>query len=154
MVARERVTLLQRLMRQRRLTREQTLDVLEDRARTMQVRDFALSLRQLDRWLAADVGTQPRPGTCRVVEAEFGHPIDRLLATGEEDPHACDVSPSAGHSALPDMVGQAARGSSAFALWADSIRIADLSLASLWGRLTGLARDYVSCPLDPVFGEL
>lgn len=72
-------TLLQVLMRERRLTREQTLEVLDRRARTMGIHDFALSLRQLDRWLAQDVG-DPRAVRCRVAEAEFGYRIERLLS--------------------------------------------------------------------------
>jgi hypothetical protein len=75
-------TLLQCLMIERHLTREQVIDVLDRRARDMGVRDFALSLRQLDRWLAGDVATVPRPSLCRVVEAEFGCPVGRLLAVG------------------------------------------------------------------------
>jgi len=75
-------TLLQWLMIERHLTREQVIEVLDGRARDMGVRDFALSLRQLDRWLAGDVTTLPRPSLCRVVEAEFGRPVGRLLAVG------------------------------------------------------------------------
>jgi len=66
-------------MRERRLTREQTIDVLESRAQAMGIHDFALSLRQLDRWLAQEVG-DPRAARCRVAEAEFGHRIERLLS--------------------------------------------------------------------------
>src|SRR5258708_17998858 len=73
-------TLLQSLMSERYLTREQAIEVLDRRARDMGVRDFALSLRQLDRWLAGDVATLPRPTLCRVVEAEFGYPVQQLLA--------------------------------------------------------------------------
>lgn len=70
-------------MRERRLTREETVGVLDRRARQMGIKDFALSLRQLDRWLARDVG-DPRSVRCRVVEAEFGHPIERLLSPVQE----------------------------------------------------------------------
>src|SRR5207245_10860921 len=77
-----RKTLLQRLMVERRLTREQAIEALDRRARDMGVRDFALSVRQLDRWLAGDLATLPRPSLCRVVEAEFGYPVERLLALG------------------------------------------------------------------------
>ncbi len=82
MKARLRKTLLQCLMIERHLTREQVIEVLDRRARDMGVRDFALSLRQLDRWLAGDLVTLPRPSLCRVVEAEFGYPVRRLLAVG------------------------------------------------------------------------
>ncbi|MHB1447498.1 MAG: hypothetical protein ACYCZV_17860, partial [Acidimicrobiales bacterium] len=52
-------TLLQALMRERHLTREETIKRLERRAREMHEGDFALSLRQFDRWLAGGVTTAP-----------------------------------------------------------------------------------------------
>src|SRR5580700_1363805 len=82
MKVRSSKTLLQSLMSERHLTREHAIEVLDRRARDMGVRDFALSLRQVDRWLAGDVATLPRPSLCRVVEAEFGFPVGRLLAVG------------------------------------------------------------------------
>jgi hypothetical protein len=117
----------------------------------MGVRDFALSLRQLDRWLAGDLGTEPRPSTCRVVEAEFRRTIDELLATASAEPADQPPPPD---DAVGDMVGSAVRGSSTFALWADSIKVGELSLAALRARMTVLARDYVNAPLVPVFRDL
>lgn len=67
-------------MHERRLTRDQTIQVLDRRARQMGINDFTLSLRQLDRWLAQEVG-DPRSVRCRVIEAEFGHRIEKLLST-------------------------------------------------------------------------
>ena len=80
MKTRLRKTLLQCLMTDRHLTREQVIEALDRRARDMGVRDFALGLRQLDRWLAGDIATLPRASLCRVLEAEFGYPVGRLLA--------------------------------------------------------------------------
>src|SRR5438067_2009485 len=117
MKARPRKTLLQRLMSERHLTREHALEALDRRARDMGVRDFALSLRQLDRWLAGDLATLPRPSLCRVVEMEFGYPVERLLAVGgdlvgattgpEARPMPLDqlVSKAATESARADMLG-------------------------------------------------
>jgi hypothetical protein len=91
-------TLLRVLMLERNLTREQTLDVLERRALHMGIKDFALSLRQLDRWLAREVG-DPRASRCRVAEAEFGYPIQKLLSLAHLDGSIvlhrprCDLSP-------------------------------------------------------------
>jgi hypothetical protein len=73
-------TLLQALVQERHLTREQMIDVLDRQAREMGIKDFALSLRQVDRWFAGRVATAPRPSVCRVIEAEFGYPVDELLA--------------------------------------------------------------------------
>jgi len=84
-------TLLQILMRERHLTREQTIDVLDRRARQMDIKNFALSLRQLDRWLAQDVG-DPRAVRCRVVAAEFGFPVERLLSPVQHVDQLDDVA--------------------------------------------------------------
>ena len=66
-------------MERRHLTRDETITLLEQRARDMALPDFALSVRQLDRWLASQVATVPRPSVCRVIEAEFGYPTELLL---------------------------------------------------------------------------
>src|SRR6266513_2039554 len=92
-------TLLQALMTGRHLTREQVIEALDRQARDMGVRDFALSVRQLDRWLAGEVATLPRPTLCRVVEAEFGYPVQQLLAISGDlveassTPHAEPMTP-------------------------------------------------------------
>jgi hypothetical protein len=72
--------LLEELMHQRRWTREKTIEALERRARDLGVRDFSLSVRQLDRWLAGQLETRPRLAVCHVVEEEFGRPIEDLLS--------------------------------------------------------------------------
>jgi hypothetical protein len=56
------------------------IEVLDRRARDLGINDFALSLRQVDRWFAGHVATAPRPSVCRVVEAEFGYPVNELLS--------------------------------------------------------------------------
>lgn len=73
-------TLLKYLMRERRLTRERTVEVLHRRAQELAVHDFTLTVRQLDRWLAGEIATQPRPSVCLVLEAEFGRSVEELLA--------------------------------------------------------------------------
>ena len=72
-------TLLQSLVHERHLTREQLIEVLDRRARSLDIQDFALSLRQVDRWFSGRVATLPRPSVCRVLEAEFGYPVAELL---------------------------------------------------------------------------
>jgi hypothetical protein len=59
----------------------------------MGVTDFALSLRQLDRLFAGQVATLPRPSVCRVLESEFGYPIDVLLAPETEVPITQSLHP-------------------------------------------------------------
>src|SRR6267143_3760227 len=99
-------TLLQSLMSERHLTRERAIEALDRRARDIGVRDFALSLRQLDRWLAGDLVTLPRASLCRVVEAEFGYPVQQLLALGG-DLVETSSTPSGQAKPLNQLVSQA-----------------------------------------------
>jgi len=73
-------TLIHCLVHERHLTREQAIEMLERRARSMDIGDFAVSLRQMDRWFGGRVATTPRPSVCRVLEAEFGYPVAELLS--------------------------------------------------------------------------
>ncbi len=75
-------TLLDSLVRQRRLTRNEARELLAFRAGGMGIteRRYALSERQFYRLLHGEVKTRPHPVVCRVIEAEFGYPIDDLLA--------------------------------------------------------------------------
>lgn len=154
-MARSRVTLLQEAITRRRLTREEAIRVLERRASRMNVHDFALSIRQLDRWLAGEVATLPRPSMCRVVEAEFGEPVERLLGfVGDAPPPALPSSVPTEEPDIRTMVSGAAQRSARFGQWADSLAVGDLALETLWLRLGQLAVDYVHAPMAPVFREL
>ncbi len=66
----------------------------------MGVNDYALSLRQLDRFYAGKVATVPRPSVCRILEAEFGYSVKQLLGP------AADVA-AGGHDG--DLVGHSDR---------------------------------------------
>ncbi len=74
-------TLLATLVRQRRLTQDETIDALRRRARQLDIPEnrFDISVRQLQRWVAGQVRL-PHPMQCRVLEAEFAHPVEELLA--------------------------------------------------------------------------
>lgn len=74
-------TLLAVLVRQRRLTQDETVAILFERARQLGIREgkFGLTTRQLQRWVAGHV-KQPHPAQCRVLEAEFRRPVEELLA--------------------------------------------------------------------------
>jgi len=117
------------------------------------VRDFALSLRQLDRWLAGDLATLPRPSLCRVVEAEFGYPVERLLAVGGDAVEASST-PRAQARPLSQLVSQAATESARFGQWADSLAIGDLAIETLHLRIRQLATAYVHAPMIPIFQGL
>jgi len=153
-MGRKQVTLLQQMISQRRLTREETLHALHTRAVRMQIKDFALSLRQLDRWLSGEVATLPRPSMCRVIEAEFGQPVERLLSVQAEALDALPAKPADDDTGVRTIVSVAAHKSARFGQWADSLAIGDLALATLWLRLGQLAIDYVYAPMVPVFREL
>lgn len=134
-------TLLQALIRKRHLSRPQTVQALDRRARALGVEDFALSVRQLDRWLAGGLVTLPRPSVCKVVEAEFGWPIEQLLAPHHGEPvleqqHGSGTGTQVSHDELR---------TEEFVAWLAAHSNAEFS--SLWtavaeeaGRLTALPR--------------
>jgi hypothetical protein len=90
---------------------------------------------------------------CRVIEAEFGQPVERLLST---EPTEMETLPAerAEDTDVRAMVSAAAHRSARFGQWADSLAIGDLAFATLWLRLGQLAIDYVYAPMVPVFREL
>ncbi|MGH3734467.1 MAG: hypothetical protein ACRDT6_02420 [Micromonosporaceae bacterium] len=135
-------------MEQRRLTREETLAALRSRAASIPGADFTLSLRQLDRWLASELDGLPRPSTSRVVEAEFGHPIEELLATVAESPESERFEPQSVQLVeVRGLVSQAAIGSARFSVWAESGNISDLAVDLLRAQVVHLAEEYVHAPL-------
>ena len=160
MTTRDRVTLLQQLMAERRWTRNDTLKRLAVRAPSVDADDFALSLRQLDRMLAGQVETLPHASTCRVLEAEFGRRIEDLLsfvdqpssAARHTSAHAALTARpydfSSGHedADLPTLIAAAA-DSVEFALWQGVDR---LCVDTLYLRLSRLAHDYVHAEMMPV----
>ena len=90
-------TLLRALVKERRLTVQETLDLLQRRAEQMNERSYALSDRQLRRWLAGDVASLDgvRPANIRVAEAEFGWPIGALLADDQRPTRPTGCQPRA-----------------------------------------------------------
>jgi hypothetical protein len=94
-------TLLDTLVRQRHLTRNEARELLRYRAARMGVteRGFALSERQFYRLLHGEVKTLPHPVVCRVIEAEFGYPIRALLSSRQP-----------AHASLPPQGGSSTNG--------------------------------------------
>jgi hypothetical protein len=150
-MSRDPTTLLQRLIQERHLTYREVLRVLHQRARQMGVTDFDLSQRSLARWLAGGLKHRPHAASCRVVEAEFGHRIETLLALPEHPPATVDQG---GPADLPTMVFEAARSSAQFGQWADSLGVGALTIETIQLRLRQLAVDYVHASMVPVFREL
>ncbi len=77
-------TRLAALLAGRHQTREEVLEDFYERARKLG-EPATLSLRQLDRWLTGQMTGLPRPTACRVAEALWGEPIQRLLAPPEPE---------------------------------------------------------------------
>jgi hypothetical protein len=102
-VAWDNQTLLKAPIRERRLTATEVLDLLHRRARETNEHGFALSERQLRRWMAGDVASldSARPANVRVLEEEFGRPIAALLAIEARSKTA--VSPAGGPGAKPEL---------------------------------------------------
>lgn len=75
-------------MTERRLTAVEAVAVLQRRADQMGERGFALTERQLRRWLKGDVSSVGgvRSANVRVTEAEFDWPMATLLATDQRTP--------------------------------------------------------------------
>jgi hypothetical protein len=76
-----RDTLLAALVRERRLTQDEAVALLRERARLMGIAGgrFNLTVRQFQRWVAGQVKL-PHPTQCRVLEAEYGRPVEELMA--------------------------------------------------------------------------
>ncbi|MGQ0775121.1 MAG: hypothetical protein ACT4NY_12000 [Pseudonocardiales bacterium] len=157
MSTRDRVTLLQQLMTERRWTRNDTLKRLAVRAPSVGADDFALSLRQLDRMLAGQVETLPHASTCRVLEAEFERRIEDLLSFVDQPSSAArrtsapatrpyDLSSGHEDADLPTLM-VAATDSAEFALWQG---VDQLCVDTLYLRLSRLAHDYVHAEMMPV----
>jgi hypothetical protein len=79
---------LKALVTERRLTAVEAVAVLQRRADQMGERGFALTERQLRRWLKGDVSStgSVRSANVRVTEAEFDWPMATLLAADQRTP--------------------------------------------------------------------
>jgi hypothetical protein len=139
------VTLLRVLVDERRLTREEVRRCLVRRASRMQIDQFSIERRQLDRWLNGEVKRLPHPAACRVLEAEFGHPPEKLLAFVGEAPQARDVR---------ELLTGAAATSAAWGRHHDSLGLGPLALEGLRIKVESLAADYVHRPMAPVIHDL
>lgn len=139
------VTLLRLLVNQRRLTRDEVRGCLVRRANRMQIHQFSIERRQLDRWLNGEVKRLPHPSACRVLEAEFGHPPEQLLSFVDEAPRTVD---------LRKLVTTAAAESASWGRGQDSRRLGDLVLEGMRIKVQSLAADYVHRPMVPVIEDL
>jgi hypothetical protein len=153
-------TLLQRLIIERQLTRQQALDILKRRALDMDLdREFTLSLRELDRLLHGELKGSPHPVRARVIEAEFGYRVRDLsdVDDGTAVPLHAGVDrgvpvPTPGD--IRRLVHNSAIQSTEFGEWADSLALGDLALTTLWLRVEEAATGYVHAPMVPIFCEL
>lgn len=139
--AKRATTLLKALVRERRLTVSETLAVLQARATEMGESTYALSERQLRRWMSGDMAsaTTARAANVRVVETEFGWPIDALLAVDDRPDRLAPTVPVDGGQviACEDLVRWVAAHS--------EVGLSDAYLAVV-GSVAGIER-------EPAFGR-
>jgi hypothetical protein len=150
-VAEGQVTLLRVLVNERRLTREEVRRCLVHRASRMQIDQFSIERRQLDRWLNGEVKRLPHPSACRVLEAEFGHPPEKLLSFVDAD-QAGSVATREPDTA--DLVTTAAAQSTAWGRRQESQRLGPLALEGLRIQVESLATAYVHRPMESVIRDL
>jgi hypothetical protein len=139
------VTVLELELRRRRWSRDHTVNELARTARSMGERTFALSVRQLDRWLSGQV-RNPRGVACRVAERRFGKPVEVLLGPVEPDlaPATAPLAPlAAGVTEFVTVAADTAREHAA--LSAASV-VDVMSLEQLYAEVRRLARAYTSTP--------
>jgi hypothetical protein len=148
-------TVLAREIRRRNWSCEETLTELRRMADTMGVRGFALSPRQLDRWLAGQV-QQPRGIACRVAERLFGYPIKQLLAAPIVVPAPRRFSPD---QRLPTtdvtpLPRRAAEQSRLHAQAAAAAAVDPVSIEALHQQVRRLSRSYATTAPLALLAEL
>lgn len=136
-------TLLRQLIDDRGLSYPEVYKKLLRRAAALEIGDFALSERQLKRVINGQVKTRPFSGTRRVLEAEFGYPVQQLMGPAT----AAASSPADAGRPLHD----AAAASAEFALWQP---VDALAIAALGQALRQLVQDYVHGEMLPVVDQL
>jgi hypothetical protein len=135
-------TVLEWELRRRHWGREEALAELARTAREMGIRSYALSLRQLDRWLSGQVQV-PRGPACRVTERLFGRPIEVLLgpATPSRPALTAPSRPAVGDGPLTRRAAAQARSHARTA----ATEVVDaVSIETLHSEVRRLARGYAS----------
>ncbi|GIH10072.1 hypothetical protein Rhe02_81390 [Rhizocola hellebori] len=127
-------------MAERNLSYQELSEVLGRRAKALGTRPLDLSERQLKRLANGQVKSLPTPLTRRVLEAEFGHPIEELLKPAVAV--ASRSLPVADRSL--EMAAQASAG---YTMWQG---VDELSVSALLGQLGQLAQEYVHGEMTPV----
>jgi hypothetical protein len=129
-------TLLGVLIAQHPWTRQEFAAVYNDTARELG-EATSLSPRQLARWLAGELSSQPQPAARRVLRNIFGRPADELLA-----PPPPALSDGAAIPAERDWVVDAARESREHAMGAGAVDVSTAAVEGLHEDIVRLARDY------------
>lgn len=161
MRAAEARTLLQQLIRQREMSYEQIVQVLEEFARERRI-DGTIGARHLQRLARAERGRNGEmpsalPGTRMLLREFFGFSFDELM--GPPPPAESAVVPAVGvivaRAADPrGLATAAAQDSLDFLAWAESDRVPEAVLDHVMSELRRIAIDYVSRPLPPLFADL
>lgn len=100
-------TRLEQKVRAARLSQRDVLRRFPEEAGRHGEGEVFVSERQLKRWLAGGAPT-PRPVACRVLEAWFGEPVERLLGPPDDitavDPDGGDIIAEAGRRAVEHAI--------------------------------------------------
>jgi hypothetical protein len=112
---------------------------------------LTVSPRSFDRWCSGEVQTLPRPGTCRVLEAMFGHPVHVLLGPPDQ---ASGQTEQRDTQDSGRIIAMAARKARAFSAAADVSNVGSETLEELRDEAARLVRAYPSEPLSLLLPEL
>lgn len=150
-------TLLRSLLQLRHLTQHSAFDVqfqrtaksLAEREGDPRIAKVTVSERTLKRWVNGEVATMPRPYTCRVLEAMFGHPVLALLSPAAlpapDQPGTIDTGQR--DDDIGRTLSMAARRARQFSAMADTTNIGPDSLRQLQDEAARLAQVY---PVEPL----
>jgi hypothetical protein len=159
-------TLFLSLLRLRHLTQFEAFEAqfrraakgLSERDGDQRLAKVTVSQRTWERWRSGSVATMPRPDTCRVLEAMFGHSVHNLLrpaAAGVPEEHAGGSTASGQpHEKMEMTLIMAARRARQFSATADSTNVGPDSLSQLRDEAARLADAYPSEPLAVLLPDL
>jgi hypothetical protein len=147
-------TVLEAETKRRNWSREDLRDQLMRTARAMGERQFTVSVRQLDRWLAGAAGT-PRPAACRVLERLFDRPVGTLLGLPVPARHQRTDGPDPAEETVVERLTTRAAIRARDHARAHAVAAVDaVSIEALHLEMRRLARGYATTPPGDILAEL
>jgi hypothetical protein len=147
-------TVLEAETKQRNWSREDLRVQLMRTARAMGERQFTVSVRQLDRWLAGEAGT-PRSAACRVLERLFGRPVAIPLGSPVPAGGRREDIPVPDRTTVVDrLTTRAAIGARDHARAHAVAAVDAVSIEALHLEMRRLTRGYATTPPSELLAEL